>query len=57
MTSRRDRRAGATANRAVLFTGATVVIALVGMFVVPHTIFRWLAAGAIAVVLVSVPPR
>ncbi len=46
--------AGATANRAVLFSGATVVLALVGMFLVPHTIFRSIAVGAIAVVLVSV---
>jgi putative drug exporter of the RND superfamily len=46
--------AGATASRAVLFSGATVVLALVGMFLVPHTIFRSIAAGAIAVVLVSV---
>jgi len=46
--------AGATASRAVLFSGATVVLALVGMFLVPHTVFRSIAAGAIAVVLVSV---
>src|SRR5215217_1379632 len=46
--------AGATASRAVLFSGATVVLALVGMFLVPHTIFRSIAVGAIAVVLVSV---
>jgi putative drug exporter of the RND superfamily len=47
-------RAGATSSRAVLFSGLTVVIALVGMFVVPHTIFRSLGVGAIVVVLVSV---
>jgi putative drug exporter of the RND superfamily len=47
-------RAGATSSRAVLFSGLTVVIALVGMFVVPQTIFRSLAVGAITVVLVSV---
>jgi len=46
--------AGATASRAVLFSGATVVLALVGMFLVPHTVFRSIAVGAIAVVLVSV---
>ena len=45
---------GATASRAVLFSGATVVLALLGMFLVPHTIFRSIAVGAIAVVLVSV---
>ena len=46
--------AGATASRAVLFSGATVVLALVGMFLVPQTIFRSIAVGAIAVVLVAV---
>jgi RND superfamily putative drug exporter len=46
--------AGATANRAVLFSGATVVLALIGMFLVPHTIFRSIAVGAIGVVMVSV---
>ena len=46
--------AGSTANRAVLFSGITVVLALVGMFLVPSTIFRSLAVGAILVVLVSV---
>jgi uncharacterized membrane protein YdfJ with MMPL/SSD domain len=46
--------AGSTASRAVLFSGATVVLALVGMFLVPQTIFRSIAVGAIAVVLVSV---
>jgi putative drug exporter of the RND superfamily len=47
-------RAGATSSRAVLFSGLTVVIALIGMLIVPHTIFRSLAVGAITVVLVSV---
>ena len=47
-------RAGATSSRAVFFSGLTVVIALIGMFVVPHTIFRSLGVGAIVVVLVSV---
>jgi putative drug exporter of the RND superfamily len=47
-------RAGATSSRAVFFSGLTVVIALIGMFVVPQTIFRSLAVGAITVVLVSV---
>lgn len=46
--------AGATAGRAVLFSGVTVVIALLGMLIVPTNIFRSLAIGAIAVVLVSV---
>ena len=46
--------AGATANRAVFFSGLTVVLALAGMLLVPTTIFRSLAGGAIIVVLVSV---
>ena len=45
---------GATANRAVFFSGLTVVLALAGMLLVPTTIFRGLAGGAIIVVLVSV---
>jgi RND superfamily putative drug exporter len=44
---------GATANRAVFFSGFTVVLALAGMLLVPTTIFRGLAGGAIIVVLVS----
>jgi RND superfamily putative drug exporter len=47
-------KAGATANRAVFFSGMTVVLALMGMLLVPTTIFRSLAGGAIIVVLVSV---
>ena len=47
-------RSGATANRAVFFSGLTVVLALAGMLLVPTTIFRSLAGGAIIVVLVSV---
>jgi RND superfamily putative drug exporter len=46
--------AGGTAGRAVLFSGLTVVIALLGLLIIPHTIFRSLAAGAIFVVTVSV---
>ncbi len=46
--------AGATASRAVVFSGITVVLALVGMFLVPQTLFRSLATGAIIVVLISV---
>ena len=45
---------GATANRAVFFSGLTVVLALAGMLLVPTTIFRSLAGGAIVVVIVSV---
>jgi RND superfamily putative drug exporter len=47
-------RSGATANRAVLFSGLTVVLALLGMLFVPNTIFRSLAVGAIVVVLIAV---
>ncbi len=46
--------AGATASRAVFFSGMTVVLALLGMFIIPTTIFRALAAGAIFVTLVSI---
>ena len=46
--------AGGTASRAVLFSGSTVVLALLGMFLLPVTIFRSLAAGAILVVVVAV---
>jgi RND superfamily putative drug exporter len=45
--------AGATANRAVFFSGLTVVLALLGMFIIPTTIFRALAGGAILVTLAS----
>ena len=46
--------AGATANRAVFFSGLVVVLAMVGMLIIPTTIFRGLAGGAILVVLISV---
>jgi RND superfamily putative drug exporter len=45
---------GATASRAVLFSGSTFVIALLGMFIVPTSIMRSLALGAILVGVVSV---
>ncbi|MGZ8605543.1 MAG: MMPL family transporter [Actinomycetota bacterium] len=48
------RAAGATANRAVFFSGLMVMLALIGMLFVPTTIFRGLAGGAIIVVFVSV---
>jgi RND superfamily putative drug exporter len=48
------RRSGATANRAVFFSGSTVVLALCGMLIIPVSIFRSLAAGAIVVTLVSI---
>jgi RND superfamily putative drug exporter len=46
--------AGATASRAVLFSGTTFVVALFGMLLVPTSIMRSLAAGAIIVGVVSV---
>src|SRR5215208_3403141 len=45
---------GATANRAVLFSGIAFTLAMVGLLLVPSTIMRSLAAGAIAAGLVSV---
>src|SRR5262249_44799082 len=47
-------RSGATASRAVLFSGSTFVIALVGMFIVPTSIMRSLGLGAILVGITSV---
>ena len=46
--------AGATASRAVLFSGVAFTLAMVGLLLVPHTIMRSLATGAIAAALVSV---
>jgi uncharacterized membrane protein YdfJ with MMPL/SSD domain len=46
--------AGATASRAVLFSGSVFVIALVGMLLVPDSVLRSLALGAILVGVVSV---
>jgi putative drug exporter of the RND superfamily len=46
--------AGATASRAVLFSGTAFVIAMLGMLLVPSSIMRSLAAGAILVGIVSV---
>ena len=45
--------AGATANRAVFFSGLTVVLALLGMVIIPTTIFRALAGGAILVTIAA----
>ena len=47
-------KAGGTASRAVLFSGLTVVVALAGLLIVPQSIFRSMAIGAIIVVLVAV---
>jgi len=46
--------AGSTASKAVLFSGMTVVLALVGLFLIPTTIFRSLGLGAVLVVIVAV---
>jgi RND superfamily putative drug exporter len=46
--------ASRTASRAVLFSGITVVVALVGLLIVPTSIFLSLAAGAILVVTAAV---
>jgi uncharacterized membrane protein YdfJ with MMPL/SSD domain len=45
---------GATASRAVLFSGIAFTLAMVGLLLVPSTIMRSLAAGAISAALVSV---
>ncbi|MEX2407025.1 MAG: MMPL family transporter [Actinomycetota bacterium] len=45
---------GGTASRAVFFSGMTVVLALLGMLIIPTTIYRALAAGAIFVVIGAV---
>ncbi len=46
-------RAGATAGRTVLFSGLTVVVALIGMLIVPSSFFQSIGLGAIIVVLVA----
>jgi RND superfamily putative drug exporter len=45
---------GATASRAVLFSGTVFVVAMFGMLLVPNSIMRSLAVGAILVGIVSV---
>lgn len=45
---------GGTASKAVVFSGGTVVLALMGLFMIPTVIFRSLGAGAILVVVVAV---
>ena len=47
-------KAGATASRAVLFSGLSVMVALAGMMIVPQSIFRSLGVGAILVVATAV---
>ncbi|MGE0228074.1 MAG: MMPL family transporter [Dehalococcoidia bacterium] len=45
--------AGDTAGRAVLFSGLTVIISLLGMLIVPTNIFRSLGTGAIFAAVAS----
>ena len=45
---------GATASRAVLFSGGTVMLALAGLFIIPITTFRSLGVGALLVVAVAI---
>src|SRR4029079_18932988 len=44
---------GATSSKAVLFSGSSFVVALLGLLLVPDTILRSLALGAIIVGLVT----
>ncbi|HNM77455.1 MAG TPA: MMPL family transporter, partial [Tepidiformaceae bacterium] len=45
---------GATASRAVLFSGITVIIALAGLYIVPTAVMGSLAVGAMTVVVAAV---
>tara|TARA_Y100000590_G_C15728845_1_gene1016283 strand:+ start:123 stop:2549 length:2427 start_codon:yes stop_codon:yes gene_type:complete len=45
---------GTSAGRAVIYSGMTVVLALVGMFVIPEKTFQAFGVGAILVVFVAV---
>ena len=47
-------KAGATASRAVFFSGMTVILALVGMLIVPMSGFFSLGLGAILVAVIAV---
>src|SRR5262245_3846464 len=47
-------RSGATASRAITFSGLAFVLAMTGMLLVPDTVLRSLAVGAILVGIVSV---
>ncbi len=47
-------RAGATATRAVVFSGITVVLALFGMVMVPTTVFFSIGLGAVLVTIIAV---
>jgi putative drug exporter of the RND superfamily len=45
---------GSTASRAVLFSGLAFVVAMLGLLMIPNTIFRSLAVGAILVGITAV---
>jgi putative drug exporter of the RND superfamily len=45
---------GATASRAVFLSGLTVVVGLMGMLLLPNTIYRSIGLGAILVVVIAV---
>jgi len=45
---------GATASRAVLISGLVVIVALLGLLIIPVNVFQGLAAGAILVVAAAV---
>tara|TARA_Y100000590_G_scaffold371958_1_gene434651 strand:- start:20745 stop:22901 length:2157 start_codon:yes stop_codon:yes gene_type:complete len=47
-------KTGATASKAVVFSGITVVLALIGMLITPFSVLRSLGGGAIVVVIISV---
>ncbi|MCH7697825.1 MAG: MMPL family transporter [Chloroflexi bacterium] len=47
-------RTGATAGRAVLFSGGAVIVGLMGLLIVPINVYRSLAIGAIAVAAFAV---
>ncbi len=47
-------RTGVTAGRTVFFSGTTVVLALVGLVIIPTNVFQALGTGAILVVLAAV---
>ena len=46
-------KTGGTAGRTVFFSGATVVLALIGLMIVPASFYQSLALGAILVVMAS----
>jgi RND superfamily putative drug exporter len=47
-------KAGATATRAVVFSGITVVFALLGMVIVPTSVFFSVGFGAVTVTIIAV---